>query len=563
MSLGRSWTMLALIAMLCGPCVAQEPDSVQATGRAASRPNFLWIFAEDICPDLGCYGDEYARTPNIDRLASEGARFTRAFTVAGVCAPSRSSIITGMYPTTIGTHHMRSAGVPPPYVKCFTEYLRAAGYYCTNNAKTDYNLFANASESPASAWDESSRRAHWRDREPGQPFFATFTIATCHEGQIRANEETYQRHMQRVLPEHRHDPAEAKLPPYYPDTPEVRRDWARYYDLVTAMDAQVGDLLKQLEEDSLADNTIVLFMGDNGRGLPRGKRWLYDSGINVPLIIRLPGGLEAGSVRDELVSLMDLGPTVLSLAGVDPPEHMQGQVVLGDKADPPREYIFAARDRMDETYDIIRAVRDKRFKYIRNFEPHKPYAQPIEYMDQMPTMQVWREYAAAGKLEGPQKLFFAEAKPEEELYDTETDPHEINNLAGDPAHSERLTKLRGVLDQWMKDTNDLGLISEPELLERMRPGGEWAVTGKPIYFSLDSSLRGTRRYHLRNTTRGASIVYTVLPEGEAPNGSNWKLYTEGPAIVPEGHILHAKACRLGYKDSGVVSIHPPIIREPQ
>ncbi|MGH9673352.1 MAG: sulfatase family protein, partial [Bryobacteraceae bacterium] len=290
-----------------------------ALAQPAVPPNILWISCEDMSPDLGCYGDSYSHSPNIDRLAAQGVRYTNAFSVAGVCAPSRSGIITAMYPSSIGTHHMRSQGVPPPYVKCFTEYLRAAGYYCTNNVKTDYNF-----ETPLTAWDETSNRAHWRNRPKDRPFFSVFNLTTTHESQIRAPEDVFAGHMRRVPADRRHDPARAVLPPYYPDTPVVRRDWANYYDLITSMDAQVGELLRQLEEDGLAQNTAVFFWADHGRGLPRAKRWIYDSGTRVPVVVRWPGQARAGSVSDQLVSLIDLGPTAISIAGAAVPAHMQG-----------------------------------------------------------------------------------------------------------------------------------------------------------------------------------------------------------------------------------------------
>ncbi len=368
----------------------------------AARPNILWVSCEDTGPEMGCYGDAYAVTPNIDRLASQGVRFTNAFSHSGVCAPTRSGIITGMYPTTIGTHGMRSNGVPPAYVKCFTEYLRAAGYYCTNDNKTDYNFAA-----PVTAWDDNRRGAHWRNRpRKDQPFFAVVNITSSHESQIRQPEAQYRKLIATFEPEEIHDPEKATLPPYYPDAPVVRKDWARYYDIVTGMDKTVGQVLQDLEDDGLADKTIVFFWGDHGRGLPRGKRWLYDSGIHVPLIVRWPGVIEPGTTNDEMVCFLDLAPTVLSLAGVEIPKHLQGQVILGPHKAPPRQYIFAARDRMDETRDTIRAVRDERYKYLRNFMPEQPYAAPIAYMDEMPSMREWRRLNAAGKLTGPQTLFF-------------------------------------------------------------------------------------------------------------------------------------------------------------
>ena len=510
--------------------------------KAPQRPNILWITTEDISPDLGCYGDREARTPNLDRLASEGARFTNAFSISGVCAPSRSALITGMYPTTIGTHHMRSKGVPPPYVKCFTEYLRAAGYYCTNNSKTDYNF-----DSPLTAWDGSSRTAHWRERAEGQPFFSVINFTVTHESRIRAAPEDFARLTAILKPDNRLDPGVAKLPPYYPDDPRVRRDWANYYDLIAAMDYRVGEVLNQLEGDGLAENTIVFFYGDHGRGLPRAKRWVYDSGIRVPLIIRWPGNIKPGSVRDELVSFVDFGPTVLSLARVEIPSYMQGRAFLGEQAGRPRDYIFAARDRMDETYDIIRAVRDERYKYIRNFEPGKPYAQYIWYAEKMPTIQVMREFNKFDKLTGAQKLFFLPTKPVEELYDTVADPHEIQNLADSPDHRGVLEKMRSALKQWMTDTEDLGLIPEDELKERMRPGGKWAVTGKPVLSPHGGVFEAPVTVNITCPTEGHSIAYTT-EGGEDPS---WKLYSE-EVTLSQSARLRVKAVRLGYKDSPTV-----------
>jgi len=516
------------------------PGILRAQG--PERPNILWVTCEDICPDLGCYGDSYSRSPNIDKLAGEGVRFANCFDHSGVCAPSRSGIITGMYPSSIGTMHMRCKGVPPPYVKCFPEYLRAAGYYCTNNAKTDYNF-----DPPITAWDENGRQAHWRNRAKGQPFFAVFNIEITHESQIRANPKQFAQQTRLLKPEDRHDPAKAVLPPYYPDTPIVRRDWANYYDLITAMDLRVAEFLKQLEDDGLAGNTVVFFYGDNGRGLPRAKRWIYDSGMHVPLIVRWPGKIKPGSVRDDLVGFVDLGPTVLSIAGVKVPSYMQGQAFLGEQTAPPKPYVFAARDRMDETYDIIRAARDKRFKYIRNFEPEKPYAQPINYMDQMPTMKEMRRLNAEGKLSGPQALFFRPTKPVEELYDTAADPHEVANLADSPEHQETLKRMRAALDKWMKDTNDKGLIPEAEMNERARPGGKWSATAAPVITPNGGAFNGPVTVTIACPTEGASIAYATNGRGKR----GWQLYGKELRIT-ESTALRAMACRLGYKDSAEV-----------
>jgi uncharacterized sulfatase len=428
---------------------------------AEKPPNIVWIFGEDMGPELGCYGDPNAITPNMDRLAREGARFSRCFTHAPVCAPSRSGLITGRYPTSIGTHHMRSTLLKPPPM--FTDYLRQAGYTVawptnTNRGKTDFNF-----QVPAQAFDI---RTNWTKQIPKQPFFGFYNILTSHESQIRAPGERLAQNIARLKPSERHDPAKMKLPAYYPDTPEVRRDLANYYDLVTAVDYEIGDVLALLDKAGIADNTVVLVTGDHGRGLPRSKRWVYNQGIHVPLIVRWPGQIKPGTIRDDLVCFLDFAPTMLALAGAEIPKEMQGQVILGPKITPERKYVFAARDRMDETYDRIRSVRDKRFQYIRNFHPELPYAQRIAYMEEMPTMQVWRKLNAEGKLNAVQKQFFAPTKPAEELYDVEADPDEVHNLADDPRYQDKVKKLRAALDQWIVDTKDMGAIPEKDLIKQ-------------------------------------------------------------------------------------------------
>ena len=436
----------------------------------AKRPNILWISAEDISPSLGCYGDSYAITPRLDQLAREGMRFTRCFTHAGVCAISRSGLITGMYPVSIGSQHMRSQIVLPPQVKAFPEYLRAAGYWTTNRSKTDYNF-----PPPKAAWDENSPQSRdWRGRAAGQPFFSVINLLTTHESQIRGQ-----------FGETLHDPAKAQLPPYIPDTAVTRRDWARYADLLTTLDQQVAAILDQLAADGLAEETIVCFWGDHGQGLPRGKRWLYDSGTRTPLIIRWPGRLAAGSVCEDLVCFLDFAPTMLRLAGVDLPPHIHGRVLppiekllASDKSSsadkpsssppPAREFIFGHRDRMDETYDLIRSARNTRFKYLRNYAPRRSYSQNIAYMNQMPSMREMRRLNAEGQLSDAAAQFFRETKPVEELFDTEADPHEIVNLADRPEHATTLQRMRAALERWQEEVDDSGLIPESLLVTPLK-----------------------------------------------------------------------------------------------
>ncbi len=472
--------------------VRQSAVAEAAAGGSGDRPNVLWITCEDISPNLGCYGDAYAVTPNLDRLATQSVRYDNAFAPIGVCAPARSCLITGMYPPSIGTQHMRCQGTLPEHVRCFTEYLRQAGYYCSNNVKTDYNF-----KHPRSAWDECSRKAHWRKRKKGQPFFSVFNFTSCHESQIRLSEDKYRKRTADFTRAEFHDPAKAPVPPYHPDTPEVRRDWARYHDMITFMDKQVGGILRQLERDGLADDTIVFFYSDHGAGMPRSKRWLYDSSLRVPLLIRLPAKFrhlapgKPGTSTDRLVSFVDFGPTALSLAGVTIPSHMQGKAFLGERAARPREYVYGYRDRMDERYDMLRCVRDKRYKYIRNYMPHLPWFhhQHIAYMYQMPTMRVWQRLADEGKLTGPPARFMQMTKPPEELYDTQADPWEVDNLAGDPKHRDALKRMRRAHLAWMKDIHDLGLLPEADL--RTRFGH------KPPYEAVrqDPSLYPQQRIH--------------------------------------------------------------------
>lgn len=437
------------------------------SGFAAERPNILWLSAEDISPHLGCFGDPHAITPHLDRLATEGVRYKRAFTTAGVCAPCRSGIITGMYQTTLGTHHMRCRAKLPSFIKPFPVYLRENGYYCSNNLKEDYQF-----ETPAETWDDSSGRAHWRGRpEKNQPFFAVFNFSGCHESGI-ANENKYRAVTAGLaLKQRQNAESLTNLPPYYPDTPIAREDWKRNYELITAMDAWAGRLIQQLKEDGLYEDTIIFFWSDHGVGLPRAKRWLYDSGTHIPLIVRIPekwrrdGQGAPNSETQRLISSIDFGPTVLRLAGIEIPQHVQGRPFLGPNLPPARRFVYGARDRMDERYDIIRMVRDQRYKYIRNYEPQKTFYQYMNTSEKGATMKELRRRHKADVLRHSAERFFSPVKPVEELYDTISDPHEMKNLAADPQHKGRLLAMREVHLDWVEETKDLGLIAEPLLID--------------------------------------------------------------------------------------------------
>lgn len=438
--------------------------------KITNPPNFLWITSEDNSPFLGCYGDEFATTPRLDKLASEGILYENAFTTAPVCAPTRCTIITGVYPPSMGTQHMRSRYRIPSFIKLYPEYLRAHGYYCTNNSKTDYNIFQ-----PPKVWDESSRKAHYKNRRPGQPFFAIFNLTVSHESSIH-----------KTLQHLRHDPAKVKLPPYHPDTPEIRHDWAQYYDKVEDLDTQVGKLLDELEREGLAEDTIVFYYSDHGGVLARSKRFMYDSGLHVPFIIRFPEKYRhlapgnPGSRTDRLISFVDLPPTLLSLIGASIPRYLQGKAFVGEQTAEPRKYIYAFRGRMDERYDMVRVVRDKRFEYIRNYNPHRIYGQYIEYLWRAPSTRSWEKMYKEGKCNAAQNAFW-QTKPPEELYDTQADPWEVNNLAGKPEYREKLGELRAACREWIFRIHDSGFIPEGEMIELSKEKTTYEVVRDPKF----------------------------------------------------------------------------------
>jgi arylsulfatase A-like enzyme len=544
----KSLLGIGAASLLAANASAQQPQK---------HPNILWISTEDMSPHLGCYGDKVAKTPNIDRLASQGIRYTNVFTTAAISAPCRAGIITGMYQTSIGCMHMRTTSyrrgvdnpieftaVPPHYVKAFTEYLRTAGYYCTNNSKTDYQFATDPV--PASIWDECSRNAHYRNRsDKSQPFFAVFNWMGTHESQ---NWD---------IGKVRTDPKSVKVPPYYPDNEIIRKNIAKMYDNIAVLDSIVGIMLNELEKEGELDNTIIFFWGDHGDGLPRAKRWLYDSGLNIPLIIKFPGKAKAGTVDGRLISSIDLGPTVLSLAGIPVPAHMQGSPFLGKQTGAPRNAVFAARDRVDESYDMIRSVRTKNYLYIRNYYPNEPFPIWIPYLSNMPIYKEMLRLDAEDKLTGPQKSWMAYSRPPEELYDVKADPYQINNLINDPKLKTVLDDLRNRHEKWTLETGDMGHLNESEVIEQMWPGGKQPVTDVPYFIINSSEDRASKNYRTGGTysspmtlrfycpTHGASIVYTF----EDKANPHWLLYSGPLHLKPGDHSVRVKAVRYGYKDS--------------
>lgn len=453
-------------------------------------PNILWITCEDINPHLGCYGDPYAYTPNLDKMAASGIRYEHAYVPAPVCTPTRSSIITGVHASSMGTQHLRGQVPLSDSIRCFTGYLREAGYYCSNNSKEDYNFIT-----PDAAWDASSDSAHWRGRKEGQPFFSVFNITLTHQSQTRYLQSMLDIINDTLSREARHDPDQAILPPYYPDTKIVRQNVAALYTQITLMDKEVKRILDQLEKDRLKENTIVFFYSDHGEGLPRHKRWIHTSGTRVPLIISFPEKYQylapgpQGSVRDELVSLVDLAPTMLSLTGLEIPEYMQGQAFLGEEVKEKRSYVYGIRDRVDEVLEFSRSIRNERFQYIRNFYPHRPRMQRSFYSEETPIRKEVRRLHRKGQLTGSQQWLMMPEKPAEELYDTKQDPYEMNNLAGDPEYGSVLKELRNELHQWMIHTRDLSLLPEPEMRRRSGSMSPYDMAREPGQFQVEKILQ--------------------------------------------------------------------------
>ena len=566
---------LPLLSLALLLCTCDRAPEVGANLEAPARPNVLWLTCEDISPLLAAFGDSTAQTPHLDRLAARGVRFPNTFSVAGVCAPSRHCIATGMYPISTGGHHMRTqwneeqlrslglpgayGALPPPEAKMMSQVLREEGYFCTNNQKTDYQF-----EPPKTAWDELGPKAHWRHRDrPDQPFFAIFNMEITHESQVWTTGKTNLRFEEgfeepdyptyrwtdRLTGEDRPPltvaPDAVPLPPYLVDDAATRTDAARVYSNIEIMDRQVGFLLDQLEADGLADNTIIFFYSDHGGPLPRQKRLLYDSGLRVPLIVAWPDDRRAGQIDSSLVSFVDLAPTVFSLTGTPLPEYLQGQPFLGEAAESvaPRDYVFAASDRLDGFYDRIRAARDDRFKYLRNYYPERGYYLPVVYREQMNAMQSLLAGRDAGTLTDVQAQWFRKTKPTEELFDTRNDPYELNNLAGRPEYAAKLAELRGAMDAWLNRVGDLGAVPEVEMVSDFWNGSEeMPVTGRP-----QAGRDSLGRFTLRSATPGAQIAYQITPRGGTPG--RWQVYT-GPLEYVRGDTLRAVAQRIGYAESG-------------
>jgi arylsulfatase A-like enzyme len=542
--------------------------SAAAAAGEASRPNILLLIAEDMGPRVGSFGDPVAVTPNLDRLAGQGVRFTRVFTASGVCAPSRAAQITGMHPAAIGAQHMRASNrpaggykaVPPAEVKAYPELLRAAGYYTFTDDKIDYQFSGvRAGTGPFTIWDQEGGEANWSGREPDQPFFGLLNFLQTHESGVFPPLTTRQLSgkyldFQRYRAQHYENPdehqfvtpAQVELPPYFPDAATVRVDIARHYNNIALMDRQVQEVLDRLERDGLADSTIVIWTADHGDGLPRAKREIFDSGIKVPMIIRWPARyrpahLEPGQIDEQMISFVDLAPTILALAGVDSPAYLPGQNFL-DPSSTPRRYVFASRDRMDTVIDRQRAVRDQRYKYIRSWYPGQPGGHRLPYRDNISMMQTLWQMLEDRQLNSDQRRWF-EPPGKEQLYDIQADPFELHNLAESPEHRTTLDRMRATLAEWQKRNRDWSEQSEAAMVAAFWPGGTQPITASPVFHGQAPRLT------IQSATVGASLGYRH-------NGGKWRLYSAPIAVAP-GDVIEAKAIRYGWRESDLSSVQIP------
>ncbi|WP_395344428.1 sulfatase [Ningiella sp. W23] len=550
----------------------------RAHNKPEAKPNILWLVVEDMSPILPAYGDHTVKTPAITQLAKEGVRYTNVYSTSGVCAPSRAALALGMYPSAIGANHMRTSSytevtglpkyeaVPPPEAKMLSQLMRKHGYYTTNNFKTDYQFNA-----PRAAWDESGPYAHWRNRPEGSPFFAVVNFTTTHESGlfepygIRMIEFRHyfsdDRARIKVLPQHHavktstadtpvhlNKDTQFDIPPYLPDTELVREDMWKMYNNLVETDKQISAVLEQLKEDGLYEDTIIVFYADHGGPLPRQKRLIYDSGLKVPLIVRFPDGKYAGTSDDQLISFIDFPPSTLALSGHAAPDHMHGYNFLDEftgKHDGERDFIHAAADRFDGFTDSIRAVKNKRFKYIRNYRPQQAYYLPVEYREKIPTMRELLRLRDEGKLTQAQAQWFRATKPEEELFDTIEDPHELNNLADNPKYAQVLSTLREENIRWLNDIGDQANLEEQVLIDQLWKGEKTKPQTEAPVVAFKAG-----RLTISSQTNGATI--SVKRVSKTEESVSWRLY-QAPFEAQAGQTFQIVAHRLGYDESPVLT----------
>lgn len=547
---------------LFATCLLAVLPSQAVVADEAKPINIVWLSVEDMSPWIGPYGDKTVPTPNLDKLAAQGVTYDNAFATSPVCAPARSSIITGMFATRIGTMQMRNGnpssaaikknpdayrdipgyeGLPPAWLRCFPEHLRAAGYYCTNNSKQDYQFKA-----PKTVWDESSNKATWKNRAEGQPFFAVFNHTGTHESRGFPGRKEGKGDLK---------PEDAPVPPIYPDTPAVRDAMARTYNNIARMDKWVGEKIKELEDAGELDNTVIIYWSDHGVGLPRGKRSCFDTGLRVPLIVRYPDGKDAGTRSDRVVSFVDLGPSVLSLAGIKPDERYDGTPFLGEHATERDEddyrngYAYGHADRFDAERELTRSVSDGRYRYTKNHMTDVPYLLPVAYREQIPMTFDLYKLRETGSDNPAHWQFVARKRPAEEFYDSQADPWEFKNLIDAPEHQERIKAMRNKLETWIKDTGDLGFIlPETKLVkEHIWPkDGKQPTTPKAV--ETPGRPKGTFGLHCEDP--GASIGYRISKTGKF--SGPWRVYTNGLINLPEGHSIQVQTHRIGHKPTTIV-----------
>ncbi|GAA4958355.1 sulfatase-like hydrolase/transferase [Algibacter aquimarinus] len=568
--------ILSLLVVSCQIKNKGTKKDAETVLELPERPNILWLVTEDMGAYIPPFGDSTVATPNLSKLASEGVIYPNLYSTSGVCAPSRAAIATGMYPSSIGANHMRVnsyneeigipkyEAVPPPEAKMISELLRKQGYYCSNNYKTDYQF-----KEPVTAWDESSPYAHWRNRNNNQPFFSIFNFTVTHESGLfepygfrevesrhyHAGDRNYNwknkggslannKSAESETTVHLSKDTKFNIPPYLADTKATRRDMWKLYNNIAEMDKQVGAILKQLEDDGLLENTIIFFYGDHGGPLPREKRLIYDSGLNTPMIVRFPNKIMAGTRDEQLISFIDFAPTLLSLTGEEPKSYIQGQAFLGEYKPEERKYIHAAADRFDGFTDAIRAVRDGRYKYIRNYRPEQGYYLPVAYRERIPAMQELLRLKEAGELNDDQMQWFRTQKPKEELFDCENDPFELNNLAGNTEYQDKLNELSAEMDRWLNDIGDTPNLEEIKLVSRLWSGKDSKPkTSDPIIISKNGKVT------ISCETEGASIGYKILKEGKTPK--SWMVY-QNPIELAEGEKIQAQAHRIGFVPSKTI-----------
>ncbi len=559
----KSWLAGCVVLLPLMPCVPAT-----CAEQSHGKPNVLWITGEDMSAKwLGCYGNKQIKTPNFDKMASEGFLYTRCHAHVPVCAPARSGWITGIHPVSTGAIYMRSQYPTPKSLVWYPDSLRANGYLTANFNKTDYNTSNRKSPGPGGGenegncghytdtWDSYLNEC-WNDpkRKPDQPFFQVNNSAGCHESHLHRNKDK----LDGV------DPATMKLAAYHPDIPEIRLDYARVTAGVMGADKTLGKILAKLEMDGLADNTIIIYTSDHGGIIGRSKRFLYDSGTQAAFIIRIPEKFKhlwpaekPGARIDRLISFLDMPKTWLAITGSAIPKDMQGNIFLGDQQDPPRKCLFMARERMDDVPDMQRAVRDDRFLYIRSYEPFRPNGQYLEYLWKAPSMPAWEACYKAGRTDSLTGAFFR-PKAVEQLFDCDSDPDNVKNLAADPAHAERLARMRDVLKIQQTTTHDCGFLPEGILANRAKQQNTtiYELIRNPKLYDQQGYMKAA---DLANFAKPADLPKLIgllnsSDEGDRFWGVNGCITLGTRAATPEVLAIMEKLIKTGASDEQTLDV---------